>query len=83
MRYSVGPRVLRTYLPKVKREWQQECPAIQWMLTFVSFVDHTGMLCDVDIDDCDPSPCLNGTCTDRVDDFQCECDTGFQGNIIG
>lgn len=40
----------------------------------------TGVYCEIDIDDCEPSPCLNGTCVDLVGDFLCECDVGFQGN---
>ncbi|PIK33677.1 putative sushi, von Willebrand factor [Apostichopus japonicus] len=39
---------------------------------------YTGVYCEIDIDDCEPSPCLNGTCVD-VGDFLCECDVGFQG----
>ena len=33
-----------------------------------------------DIDDCDPNTCMNnGTCTDGVDDFTCDCLPGFTG----
>ncbi|XP_065903420.1 uncharacterized protein [Dysidea avara] len=32
------------------------------------------------IDDCDPNPCINnGTCTDGVDSFTCNCVNGFTG----
>lgn len=34
-----------------------------------------------DIDDCLPNPCKNnGTCTDLVNDYQCDCVAGFNGN---
>ena len=33
-----------------------------------------------DIDDCSQDPCLNnGTCTDQVDNYHCECVEGFNG----
>lgn len=33
-----------------------------------------------DIDDCASSPCQNGaTCTDKVNDYQCDCDPGYSG----
>jgi hypothetical protein len=34
----------------------------------------------LDVDDCDPNPCLNhGKCVDAVDDYICECPRGFVG----
>ena len=34
----------------------------------------------VDIDDCNPEPCQNnGTCTDLVNDYHCDCVAGFNG----
>lgn len=33
-----------------------------------------------DIDDCIPVPCQNnGTCTDLVNDYHCDCVLGFNG----
>ena len=33
-----------------------------------------------DIDDCSPSPCQNGgSCVDGVNQFTCDCVTGFSG----
>lgn len=33
-----------------------------------------------DINDCQPDPCENnGTCTDLVNDYQCDCVAGFNG----
>ncbi|TKR93116.1 hypothetical protein L596_007632 [Steinernema carpocapsae] len=38
---------------------------------------YTGVFCEIDIDDCNPNPCLNGgTCTDKVNAFECSCVTG-------
>ena len=34
--------------------------------------------CEMDIDDCAFSPCLNnGTCMDLVNDYMCDCVEGF------
>ncbi len=39
-----------------------------------------GSLCEIDIDDCAPAPCLNGgTCTDGVASYACSCPSGFGG----
>ena len=42
---------------------------------------YEGPRCAVNHDDCSPMPCLNGgTCTDRVNDFKCDCNgTGYSG----
>jgi len=62
----------------------------KWLLYELSYwyVNNFVCLCDVgfactrdtDIDDCTPSPCVNGTC-DRTNSFICECDMGFTGDI--
>lgn len=37
-------------------------------------------LIQTDIDDCLPYPCQNnGTCTDLVNDYHCDCVAGFNG----
>lgn len=34
----------------------------------------------LDTDDCNPKPCQNnGSCTDKIADFQCECRNGWKG----
>ncbi|NXJ75418.1 CRUM1 protein, partial [Trogon melanurus] len=38
-----------------------------------------GPRCEVNIDDCQSSPCVHGDCVDAVADFQCECFRGFIG----
>mgnify|MGYP001180613452 CR=1 FL=1 len=39
-----------------------------------------GDMCDVNVDDCDPNPCVNGgQCIDDVNDFSCVCEQGFTG----
>ena len=42
---------------------------------------YTGDFCQTDIDECETQPCLSGgTCTDRVNNFTCDCsDTGMSG----
>ncbi|MBR57053.1 MAG: hypothetical protein CMH54_03245 [Myxococcales bacterium] len=32
-----------------------------------------------EIDECDPNPCVHGSCTDGIASFTCECDEGFEG----
>lgn len=35
---------------------------------------------DLDINDCDPSPCENrGTCEDLVNGYRCQCMDGYTG----
>ena len=41
-----------------------------------------GQKCEVNINDCEESPCLNnGTCIDMVNNFSCNCLDGFEGNL--
>lgn len=32
-----------------------------------------------DFQECDSSPCVNGTCTDLVNNYHCNCTPGFYG----
>lgn len=41
---------------------------------------YEGALCEINVDDCAPSPCLNrGTCVDGVDAFTCSCPASYSG----
>ena len=43
----------------------------------------TGDTCETNIDDCSPNPCKNeGTCTDMVNDFSCDCADGYTGILF-
>ncbi|XP_036211712.1 aggrecan core protein [Myotis myotis] len=43
---------------------------------------HTGEHCDVDIDECLSSPCVNGaTCVDAIDSFTCLCLPSYRGDL--
>ena len=41
---------------------------------------YTGGDCSVNIDDCDPNSCVNGNCTDEVNDYMCTCFPGYTGD---
>ena len=44
-------------------------------------VSHTGQQCEVDIDECDSSPCLNeASCVDAVSGYTCVCTQGYTGD---
>ena len=38
-----------------------------------------GSHCEVDVDECLPSPCVHGTCIDQVNSFKCHCSPGYAG----
>ena len=33
----------------------------------------------IEINECESSPCQKGTCHDKVNAFECECDAGYTG----
>ena len=49
---------------------------------FKDFFDnlHEGKQCQLNIDECGSSPCQNkGICLDKIDAYQCRCQTGYNG----
>ena len=41
---------------------------------------YTGFQCQLEINECESSPCLNGgTCTDHIGSFSCACGRGYTG----
>ncbi|XP_053551464.1 protein crumbs homolog 2 [Bombina bombina] len=38
-----------------------------------------GLLCQLNIDDCNPNPCISGSCTDLEANYQCDCFPGYTG----
>jgi hypothetical protein len=40
---------------------------------------YDGKTCSHEINECDASPCVNGSCTDLVNDYSCSCPTGYDG----
>lgn len=39
----------------------------------------TGVNCEININECESSPCFQGTCVDKIGGYVCECDEGFEG----
>lgn len=39
----------------------------------------TGRNCEIDINECESSPCFSGTCRDGIGHYTCECDEGYEG----
>lgn len=39
------------------------------------------MLCEENIDNCDPDPCHHGQCQDGIDSYTCICNPGYMGAI--
>jgi len=49
-------------------------------ISFASVGQHFLFCYNSDIDDCAEQPCQNGgNCTDEVNDFRCDCVTGYTG----
>jgi EGF-like domain/Dictyostelium (slime mold) repeat len=41
----------------------------------------TGLFCEIDIDECESNPCVNGDCIDLVNGFACACLPGWTGEL--
>ncbi|XP_055602052.1 protein crumbs isoform X2 [Uranotaenia lowii] len=39
-----------------------------------------GKNCEININECDSSPCKNGNCVDGIGNYTCECEPGFEGD---
>jgi hypothetical protein len=51
---------------------------------------YSGLLCDIDIDECSPDPCVHGECTETTDgvtlavnSYHCECVSNWTGVDCG
>ncbi|KAL1374937.1 hypothetical protein pipiens_020398, partial [Culex pipiens pipiens] len=38
-----------------------------------------GKNCEININECDSSPCKNGACVDGIGNYTCDCEPGFEG----
>ena len=44
---------------------------------------YTGSLCQHNIDNCKPNPCVNGgVCKDKLNGYDCDCPAGFSGKLL-
>ena len=49
---------------------------------YPSLLYATLLLIQVNIDECELEPCQNnGNCTDKINDYDCKCEPGFQGKF--
>lgn len=39
----------------------------------------TGENCEINVNECDPEPCVHGSCKDVIGNYECECEDGFEG----
>ena len=75
-RIPLGPRKCRkeNYAVKIT-------PRKSWFLFLFLFAIGLWLLFPLDINECESRPCLNnGTCTDRINAFNCSCQPGFSSN---
>ncbi|XP_062060889.1 aggrecan core protein isoform X2 [Lepus europaeus] len=58
------------------------CQETEGHVTCLCPPGHTGEYCDIDIDECLSSPCVNGaTCVDAIDSFTCLCLPSYGGDL--
>ncbi|PNF36740.1 Protein crumbs [Cryptotermes secundus] len=39
----------------------------------------TGENCEINVNECDPEPCIHGSCKDVIGSYECECEDGYEG----
>lgn len=44
-----------------------------------AIIGFSGERCEINIDDCQFDPCVHGTCTDGLNEYQCSCEAGYTG----
>ncbi|XP_067018332.1 uncharacterized protein [Acropora muricata] len=80
---------------QVEKRFMTQCKALDMCTTNCSHFLHcesrqglyhckcqagfSGPHCDVNIDECSSSPCINGKCVDGVNRYDCECNKGYWG----
>lgn len=59
----------------------QRRPRFSRLRGLTPFQGFTGVLCEENIDNCDPDPCHHGQCQDGIDSYTCICSPGYMGAI--
>ncbi|XP_055996929.1 protein jagged-1-like [Ostrea edulis] len=42
---------------------------------------YSGTNCEIEVNECQSSPCVHGQCVDEINAFKCECDFGYFGSF--
>jgi hypothetical protein len=65
---------------KKKKEEKKKKKKIVCLLFIINSIDlRNGTHCDQEIDECDSTPCQNGVCIDKLQDYECQCEDGWEG----
>ena len=43
---------------------------------------YTGSFCEVEINECDANPCVNGVCSDEINGYTCSCNAGKLNTVV-
>nr|XP_024214483.1 protein crumbs [Halyomorpha halys] len=81
--------VLGYYLPEIRNERSLAHSVFSHEFNYSSAAGYEcicppGILgdnCEINVNECESSPCQYGTCSDLVDGYTCDCEEGFEGTL--